>query len=456
MAFLTAACAAVPSPSAVRVTTTFTPLPSPTALPTFGLVGSPAATPPPTSTRIAPVPIPLSTASVVFPLDKLRVAYILKGNLYVQDGASTPRQLSNGVNDHRPIFSDDGRKLVFARGADDDIPSVFSVDADGTDERPLITKDWLAALRAGTRTGQLVFISGTHRILFNTYSCHGEGLLSRVCTVGLFLTDTDSGKTTTIRPPAVGGEFFGYGNFSVSPDGKLIALAHDGQIDILNATGAMQHSSIMKYTPSKPLEVYPRVFWLADSSELIVGLPADAKYYSPAGSGPPTFTLWRYRFGDNSTTQISLSPSPAWVDPGCVDLMSISPDGKQAIYFTYDHQVYRANLLDGSTQLYLPHSGCGPAFWTTDSNYFVYGGQIAKPAILGSAETAPVSIPGFFWGWIDAKQYIYETAPVPPGEGGIQILVGGIEGGHLITYESNFFVPGINPYSLAFVWLLNK
>ncbi len=446
------------SPTIPANTPSLTPLPSPTPFPTLPLLGSPVPTPRPTWTPVAPatVPIPISTAPAVFPLDNLRMAYILNGNLYVQDGAGAPKQLSSSGKDQRPIFSDDGTKLVFGRGPAGDTPSVFSVNADGTDERPLITNDWLAALGAGTRMGEVVFIPGTHRILFNTYSCHGLGIMLTDCTVGLFLTDTDSGNTTTIRPPAMGGEFLGHGNFSVSPNGKLISLAHDGQIDILNAAGAVRHRRIMKYTPSTPLEFSPRVFWLADSSELIAALPADPKYTGPASSNAPTFAVWRYRFSDNSTTQISLEPPPAWINPECLDLMSISPDGKQAIYITYDDQVYRGSLLDGSTQRYLPHSDCGPAFWSPDSNYFVYGGRIASPTILGSTNAPPAPLPGFFWGWIDAKRYIYHAEAISVAQDSVRILVGEIDRGQLITYQSNVSIPKIDGWPLAFVWLGNK
>ena len=43
----------------------------------------------------------------------LRVAYIVTGNLYVQNSGGQPMQLTNSGVDSTPIFSDDGQKIVF-------------------------------------------------------------------------------------------------------------------------------------------------------------------------------------------------------------------------------------------------------------------------------------------------------------------------------------------------------
>jgi len=49
-------------------------------------------------------------------LEGLRVAYIIDGNLYVQDSGKQAVQLTYSGQDGGPIFSDDGQKIVFYRG----------------------------------------------------------------------------------------------------------------------------------------------------------------------------------------------------------------------------------------------------------------------------------------------------------------------------------------------------
>src|SRR5690348_7469322 len=59
-----------------------------TVVPIFTLMPFPTAGPYLTSTPTpTPTSFPISTAAEKFPLDNLRMAYIVEGNLYVQDGS---------------------------------------------------------------------------------------------------------------------------------------------------------------------------------------------------------------------------------------------------------------------------------------------------------------------------------------------------------------------------------
>jgi hypothetical protein len=444
--FLLAACGPVPAEQPVTPTAKSAPTstPVPLSLPTT------TATP-------DPIPIPMSTATEIFPLDNLRMAYIVDGNLYVQDGSNPPKQLSNSGENLYPIFSDDGEKIVFHRGEIKDNDRIFSISADGSHKLALITNDWLTNLGVGTKAGHLAFVPNTHQMLFNSYLCPED--LSLGCTVGLFLADTDTGIIKEIMSPTLSGHLAGYdinswyGNFSISPGGKLMSVAHAGQIDILDMNGKVIHSSIMNYTPSTPVELYPRVLWLPDSRGLIVAIPAEIDYQGAWASGDPAYTIWRYTFDDNVATQIPLDPSPTWVHPECNDLMSVSPDGNWVVYFTDNFKVYGGNLADGSAQLYLPYVDCTPTYWSSDNIHFIYGRHIIGQPILGSIDTSPASIPGFFLGWIDAKRYIYFPNSSFPNKENIQILVGEIGGGTLVTYQSNASVPTVPPYSESFTFI---
>jgi hypothetical protein len=425
----------------------------PTPLPTF--------TPPPLSIAIpastsipSPAPIPISTMTEIFPLDNLRMAYIVDGNLYVQNGSNLPKQLSNSGEDHSPIFSNDGEKIIFYRGKMGDNNSIFSTNPDGSHEQELITTDWLNTLGAGTKAGRLEFVPKAHKTLFNTYLCH-EDDLSLGCAVGLFLADADIGKIKEIMVPALGGDLSGYGNFSISPDGKLMSVAHEGQIDILNIDGKVIYHDIIQYTRSAPIELYPRVFWLSDSSGLIVALFDEIEFRGPIYSGYPAYTFWRYSFDDNVAIQIPLDPPPTWVSMDCNDVMSVSQNGNWGVYHTNDYQVYIGNLVNGSSHLYLPYMYCLPEHWSSDNIHFINGGNPDQP-LLGTIDKSPAFAPGYFLGWIDTKRFIYISYSSSPIQESVQILVGEINGDTLLTYKSNISIPDIYQYSFTFTLLDDK
>jgi hypothetical protein len=318
--------------------------------------------------------------------------------------------------------------------------------------REIISTAWLDTLGTGTKAGHLAFVPNTHQILFNTYLCpEYDPSSDSGCTVGLFLADSDTGKLKEIVKPTLGGRLLldgdsrWGGNFSISPDGKLLSIAHAGQIDILSMDGKVIHRNIMEYLPGMPIELYPRVYWFSDSSGLIAALPAEKEYYFWVMSGNPTYTIWRYIFDDNVATQIPLDPTPLWMRMEANDVVSVSPNREQIVYFANDCQLYKGNLLDGKSELLLPCDAYYlPMQWSSDSMHFS-GNESPRVSILGSVNGVSGYPPGYFLGWIGAKRFIYFPASAKSKEN-IQFLVGEIAGKTILSYESNVFVPNKAPY----------
>lgn len=444
------ACGSIPTelvgeiPSTTLIATATPVVETPPVLPIF--TSFPTSESTPTTPTPAVVPISISTASETFPLDNLRMAYIVDGNLYIQNGSNSPKQLSNSAEDLSPMFSDDGEKIVFSRGKIHDNHSIFSINADGSHEQELITTDWLDTLGAETKAGHLAFVPNTHQILFNTYLCPEDNNSSSGCTVGLFLADADRGKLKEIVAPTLGG-YLPWGgdsrwpsNFSISPDGNLLSVAHAGQIDILDMDGNVIHHSIMKYSPDMPFELYPRVYWLSDSSGLIAALPAEIDYRGSWDSGDPDYTIWRYTFDDNVATQIPLEPSPSWMHMESNDVISISPNREWVVYFSNDCQLYKGNLLDGSTDLLLPCRYFLPMQWSSNSMHFA-SDLNPEESILGSVSAPPNYAPGYFLGWIDAKRFIYIPTSAFMSKEDVHVLVGEVNKDTLLSYETNVTVP---------------
>ena len=359
------------------------------------------------------------------------------------------------------MFSDDGEKIIFYRGKILDNNSIFSISADGSHEQELITTDWLDTLGTATKAGHLVFVPNTHQILFNTYLCPENNNFSTGCKVGLFLTNADTGKLKEIITPTLGGRLPIGGNsqwvsnFSISPNGKLLSVAHEGQIDILGLDGKVIDQSIMTYSPGMPFELYPRVYWLSDSSGLIAALPAEIEYFGPLLTGDPAYTIWRYIFDGNVATKISLDPAPSWMHMESNDVISISPNREWVIYFSKDCQLYKGNLLDGSTDLLLPCRYFLPMQWSSDSMHFASGAN-PEGAIFGSIDAPLNYAPWHFLDWIDPQRFIYFPASSYNNKEDIQIFVGEISGETILSCRSNVFIQNVAPYSYSFVFTVLK
>lgn len=110
-------------------------------------------------------PMPADTTPLQsFTLNGLCMAYIMDGNLYMQESGGQPIQLTNSGQDRRPMFSDDGQKIVFFRGAVNQKNAVYSINADSSQEQVLVTSDSLMALGLGydqeSELGDLAFVPG--------------------------------------------------------------------------------------------------------------------------------------------------------------------------------------------------------------------------------------------------------------------------------------------------------
>ena len=248
---LLAACEPAPTtpPPTAMNASTFTPVPpTQTALPTEN--------PSPT-----PTPLPL------FPLDGYIVVFRQDGNLYFQDGNTEPVQLTlDGKNSNFLAISEDNRKIIFEREGSS---TIYSINSDGTGEQELITSQWLDAFGDGTRMRSPAFVPGTHRLFFNTYLCEPPSY-DPLCSTGLFLVDADTGIIKILFSPSETVQRnYPYDYFKVSPDGKLIAVALPGHIDVFGIDGKVLNRDILPYKASTSDDLFPILFWLPDSNGLI-------------------------------------------------------------------------------------------------------------------------------------------------------------------------------------------
>jgi Tol biopolymer transport system component len=334
------------------------------------------------------------------------MAYVVEGNLYIQDGSNPPIQLIDSGEDGYPIFSDDGEKIVFFRGT---VPhDLYAINADGSQEQALVTSRLLTSLGLGydgsTELRSLAFVPGSHRLLFNTHQLdpydielNSPNRIASKKNDDLLLLDIDTGEIKRLLPSGQGG------GFKVSPDGSLVAILASGHVDVVGIDGRVIHRNLVTYTPSQPIELWPDIKWTPDSDELIVLLPIETEYDM---EGPETRSVWHYAIDGSPAVQVSLDPPPMG------GLESVSPDRNWIIYQYFPEGImsrqvplYMGNLHDGRTQLYAPDAA--PHDWGPDSMHFVYE-ETGQELFLGVVDGPPKFIDkGGFQGWVDASHFIY-------------------------------------------------
>jgi Tol biopolymer transport system component len=336
------------------------------------------------------------------------MAYMVDGNLFLQDGSRQPLQLTYSGADLTPVFSDDGEKLVFYRGL---IPQdLYSIDTDGTHESALVTGNLLEPLGLGydrfTEITSLAYVPDTHQVLFNTRQLSQEDIdqkdfnrLGSKANLDLLSVNIDTGEIKSILAPGKGGNFF------VSPDGKMIAIQAKGHIDVISIDGKLIRKNLVTYTPTKPYELTPGISWTEDSTELIVTLPVGLEYNM---DGPETRDIWRYKIDDNAKIQVFLDPPLIGND------LTVSPDGHWILYNYYYYPdktdetvtpgLYLGNLHENAAQLY---AGEAIRSWSPDSTHFVYV-ELGKGLFLGRVNEKPTLVRGggSFSDWADANHYL--------------------------------------------------
>jgi Tol biopolymer transport system component len=376
-----------------------------------------------------------SSLSVSSVPDELHMAYVIEGNLYLQNGNDPPIQLTIRGQDKEPTFSEDGEKIAFLRGF---IPhDLYSINAEGTQEQVVISGIKLSTFAAEyserSELRNFVFVPGTHNVIFNTreldeldVKMQDWNRTSSKNKDDLLIVDTDTGEIKSLLSPGKGG------NFVISPDGKTIAVQAKGHVDVVSIDGQVIRKNLITYTPTQPYELAPGIFWTADSTEFIVTLPVGSEYDM---DGPETHSVWRYTLDGSAPVQISLNPPPIGSD------YSISPDGNWILYDYYYYPgktdeavtpgLYLGNLHNGDVQLY--SQNVIVPVWSSDSTHFIYEGQ---ELFLGTINAPPAPIgKGRFLGWGDANQFLYSMNAI--------IVIGDVGG------STNSFPTGVPESSIA-------
>lgn len=354
------------------------------------------------------------------------MAYVVDGNLYVQDSGGQPVQLTRSGKDSKPVFLDDGLKLVFLR--EERVEKIenrrsyhlYSINADGSQEQLLVNGDRLIKFGQTydefSEMDSFQVLPGSHKLLFNTRQLNqlsGGGFMKQ--NRDLFIANIDTAELSQIIPPETGG------NFGVSPNGKLVwLLTEPRQINIIDLTGNMVRENFAIYASSGsdystwpwPIWARPDIFWSEDSKKLMVIPASDPLALSSQR------TIYLYSVDGRSTQEIFFDPpltdyhfivSPDW---NWIVYTSKYPSPDPAVESKFG--MYVGNLRDGTNRridesglLGLPDDYFN--FWSPDGRYFVVSGENEqhRGRYIGTlqGDFFPVEC-GYFLGWVDAKHYL--------------------------------------------------
>ncbi len=374
-----------------------------------------------------PTPTP-TTAPTPVEAGRLVVTWVESGNLMIwRSGEEFPRRIASGAV-VRPVLSPDGAYIAFTRGPQGSTLALWAADAEGIAERELIGPDALAVdvdtAQYTRQIGQIGWLDD-HTVLFNTV------LVPQLPGPGggkaddLWRADVLTGEATRLLPDGQGGDF------TISPDGSLIALttpgiygAEQGRIRLTDAQGQAM-TDLLRFdavSTASEYAFYPGMHWLPDSQALLTAIPdPDLVYPAAQGQPPRTVALWRLNV-EGSATPIGDVPAtffglPRW-----------SPDGT---WMTYLEQVGdpATNTLglvlargDGSQPARLLTGTAGslePPQWSAAGFTYTFGAP--GDLWLGRPGAAPVRFPAdgesaFALTWADPTTAVYATAPTAPYE----------------------------------------
>ena len=376
---------------------------------------------PTTPTVVTPTLLPTETLSPtpmpLFPLDGYVMVFTKDGDLYFQGGNNKPVQLTRGEKiPNSVLISDDNQKIIYY-GNDGDI---YTTNTDGSHQSVIALKAWLNSLARGAQRSALNFVPNTHLLIFETILCQTDDR-DLPCLVSTFLANTDTGEIRKLAElgrilsgSTSDSDFSGsnFRNVKVSPDGTMLAVATVAGTDIFTLNGKLIRSKILPYKPSAVPSLSPALFWLPDSSGLVLGLP-DLTYSAQACDPLPADSIWRYLIASNTSERISLVPPPM------MHTFEVSPDGNWVVYGGYcQPSLYLGNLINGQTQI-LGRDGDHPNFfWGPDSRRLI----IARYMLVTSLGKPPVILPGADNSqWIDPDHFIsmqgfFRVAEIRDGE----------------------------------------
>ncbi|GEM_PF-3236760 len=330
-----------------------------TVLLTLACFGAPLPTALPTSnSAVTPESVPSVTPQATAlpePLGKLKIAYILDGNVWLWSEATSARQLTTDGDVTQVKISDDGAVIAYQREQ-----SLWAANTDGALPRllvdvPAYPNPVLPERGAGLTLflDQFEFQPNTHWVYFAT-AWGGEKPI--IQSRDLHRVNADA-PTPQMLLDGDGG------TITFSTDGNLLALASLTSIKVIHADGSGLVTALSYPIISATSAYIPQVVWLSDETGFYTVIPDEngemSKYLFVSAQGGFSAQLAEY--------EGSIPPI-------------VSPDGLKVAYVKHTVNAEELHIIEAST----------------------------ADTIIASYEDAPLLVP---WGWSpDSKRVVFSNA----------------------------------------------
>lgn len=339
-------------------------------------------------------------------LTSLRVAYLDNGIPWLWEEGSAPVQLTMSGNATDVLLSDDGQVVVFVRQpVPDDASEIRAIDADGSDERTLMSSSEINDLVPlngflHNDVNQIAFIPGTHQLLMNSRAvAEGPGLIKHN---NLLRIDADSGAVETVLPAPNGGDF------ALAPDGSRLALIRPDSIGLVDPDGANLMPDLIEYEhviTYSEFQYYAQPVWKLDSTGLMVTIPSPdpladdpsgTTYHIEAESG--SVTVIGTVAGDLYFSQVFTAPSPSPThdrlgflripSDAAARLILANPDGSGETVYTTGDLDWRG--------------------WSPDGEFFLFSLGDPMALHLGQPGYPPSPlVTGIELTWVDTHRFLF-------------------------------------------------
>lgn len=354
------------------------------------------------------------------------------GNLYAWTaGAASPIELVSSGDVINSYVSPDGSLIAYTRSTDYSSYELDVINADGSNQRTLVSRDQFAALprpdyATGLAPNKIEWKPGSHILAMNLQAIlEGPGLMIPET---LYTLDADSG---TLSQLLTAGDGF---SFSYSSDGNYLTVSRPNGIDLYTAAGTGIAMNVVTYESINTASEYAWTAtpaWQNNSSAFAAVIPP----VEPWVDSPAPSLVWKVNSTGSAETKYSGEMS---FFPG--GIASFSPDLSSMGYRTRlgapaDNQwtLHVANI-DGSGDRMLD-SGYFSQLptWSPDGQAFIYAKLVdsTNEAYLVTGSSTPVRLTDIVSllsvRWVDETHYI-AASHTSSGESLLYGTVGGATG----------------------------
>jgi Tol biopolymer transport system component len=405
-----------------RSTPVVSTTPTSTTSPAATAANLPAETPGAGPTEASRLPTPEAGS--------LTVAYIKGGDLWVWSLGQS-RQLTQSGDVSRPRLTRDGKVIAFMRPADDFHLEIWGIDADGKNERKLVSVADLDAIGGGVRDPSALAINpfrfawlpGTHQLAYITqqvFQGPGLNLLN-----DLNLVEADTLQKANLLLSGWGGEF------AYAPDGSQIAITQPDKIFLAKADGS-QYRQVMSYpvvTTYSEYRYYAVPVWAADGKLLRLALPP----VDPLATPQQPTSLWRITLDGSDPQQtgsVNAAPffeQPVEFSPDLARIAFVQEVGKPAENMRELHLA----VNDGSGDwVYAKGAVVHFQGWAPDASHFAYTIGEGQELWLGSLQETPRQLGDGIDGvqdlrWVDGSRYLFWHA----NGSSLELVLADVQGG---------------------------